>query len=155
MAEDNTMQSIASSLDAAATTPGFNQGVTGTNPAYQDWYKWLAGQPCGTRVVVAGQQMQAGLLNAYNFPMWGDGLCNDVVVARDTRRGGGDFMHGDRRNLERLIPTADFVVAFEADRALVQQVAHKNGLQATVIADPPDYYGADQVVFRIRHDGTP
>jgi hypothetical protein len=151
MAENATMQSIASSRGAqeGSQLSSFNGGVTGTNPAYQDWYRWLSGAPCGTRVVVASLPMQAGLLNAYNLPMWGDGLCNEVIVARDVRRGGGDYMGGDRRNLEALIPSADYVVAFEADRGLVADVARRNGLRARVVSDPPDYFGADQVVFRI------
>ena len=149
MAEGKTMQSIRSSRATQDAEPRFNRGVTGTNPAYQDQYAWLAGAPCGTRVVVASLEMQSGLLNAYNFPMWGDGLCNDVVVVRDLRRGGGDYMHGDRRRLERAIPRADYVVVFEADRELVHEVAKRKGLAATVVSDPPEYYGADQVVFRI------
>ena len=149
MAEDKTMQSIRTSRATQDAEPRFNRGVTGTNPAYQDQYAWLAGAPCGTRVVIASLEMQSGLLNAYNFPMWGDGLCNDVVVVRDIRRGGGDYLHGDRRNLERAIPSADYVVVFEADRELLREVAQRKGLAATVVADPPEYFGADQVVFRI------
>lgn len=162
MAEERTMQSISASLAAQDTDPRFNKGVTGTNPAYQDQYAWLAGAPCGTRVVVASLGTQVGLLNAYNLPMWGDGLCNDVVVVRDIRGGGGDYLQGDRRNLERAIPGADYVVAFEADRDLVRGVARRNGLAATVISNPPDYFGADQVVFKMspkhppsRSGGTP
>lgn len=155
MAENATMQSIASTraTQTSSQFPSFNGGVTGTNPAYQGWYQWLAGAPCGTRVVVASLPMQAGLLNAYNLPMWGDGLCNEVIVARDIRRGGGDYMQGDRRNLERLVPTADYVVAFEADRGFLEIVAARNGLKARVVADPPDYFGADQVVYEIERPG--
>lgn len=149
MAESKTMQSIRDSRAAQDRHPLFNKGVTGTNPAYGDEYAWLSGAPCGTRVVAASLEMQAGLLNAYNLPMWGDALCNEVRVVRDTRRGGGDYMRGDRQNLADAIPQADFVVAFEADRDLVVDTARKHGLRAVLVANPPDYYGADQVVFRI------
>ena len=155
IAETTALENVALARETAITHPSFNHGVTGTNPAYGDNYQWLAGAPCGTRVVVASTEMQIGLLNAYSFPMWGDGLCNDVRVVRDTRRGGGDFLHGDRRNLERAIPSAAFVVAFEANRELVRNVARRHGLRAVVVANPPDYYGADQVVFRIEKETRP
>lgn len=135
--------------------PTFNEGLSGTTPAYQDAYAWQRGLPCGTRVAVGTVRgLQIGLLGAYNYGFWGDRLCNDVTIAHDVRGGGGDGLGGDRPRLTAALRTADFAVVFESDRELVTSETARLGRSATVVSDPPDFYGADQVVFRVLGTAT-
>ncbi|MEQ9093448.1 MAG: hypothetical protein RLN63_05025, partial [Miltoncostaeaceae bacterium] len=70
-------------------------------------------------------------------------------MVRDRRGMGEDGLEGDRRRLIRRVPRADFVVAFEVDRPLVEEAAALAGLRAEVASDTIPFYGADQVVYRI------
>ena len=65
--------------------PNYNTGVSGTAVASGDNFEWLRGQGCATVLVESagglgptGMSGLDGLLTTLQYPLWGDGLCNDV-----------------------------------------------------------------------------
>ncbi len=114
---------------------GYNQGVSGWNPAYDEAYAWVKNLPCGNTVYLSPGIEGKGAYGAYSFGLWGDNLCNNVVVGA----AGSDPLSSTQ--------SWDELVVDEADEQSVIERARHQDLCLVKVSDAPEIYGAKQAVL--------
>jgi hypothetical protein len=133
--------------DARAIGSDWNTGSTGATTAYGAAWKFLSGQPCGTRVGMIDDPGQVGGFSLFNLPAWGEQLCNHVETLPRRSEANGPLISD--LAVRQALRSDRFLIVPRAMLDHVRSIA--SDMQITVmdrgrwVIDRPE----DQVVLQI------
>lgn len=144
-------------LGDSAALASYNTGVTGTAVAYGDNFLWLGGEPCaaviaesGGGLTPAGMSGMDGVLTTFQYPLWGDQLCNEVrfysVTDADAARGWVMRLNENSAHEAPIFLISNSSSALEWEGWLASQ-----GIPFEVVYRTPavDEFTVEEVVLRI------